>query len=420
VEVDGDVRAVALSAARRTLREDALLAVAVALVLVLGADVALQDDLWAGVPDLVGPVVPEPGKLLVLLASTLPLAFRRIAPLAVLVGCVAASTVLQVIDRAPPLPLGVLVALYTIAVMRGPIISGGAALAYLAVVALGVATGWAPLSDDLLYTYLVAVVAAVSVGYGRALGHARARLAEQRAAELGKEQEALTRAAVESEQARIAREVHDIIAHDVSVIVAQAAAARRVLADRPAEAEQSLRSIESVGRDALDGLRRLLSLLRTDQTARERTPQPSLERLPWLLAQVRRAGLPVSLTVRGRAGPLPATVELNAYRIVQEALTNSLKHAAPTEATVELRYGDDALTLEIRDRGREAPTPPPTAPVRPTHQDTGSPGRDRGAGYGLISMQQRVAMLGGDLSAGHDGQGGFRVEARLPLAGGRP
>jgi signal transduction histidine kinase len=316
------------------------------------------------------------------------------------------------------LPLGVLVALYTVAVMRRPIISGGAALGYLAVLAVGVATGWAPLSDDLLYTYLIAVVAAVSLGYGVALGRARARLAEQRAAELAKEQETQTRAAVESEQARIAREVHDIVAHDVSVIVAQAAAARRVLADRPSEAEQSLRSIESVGRDALDGLRRLLTLLRTEQTATERAPQPSLDRLPWLLAQVRRAGLPVSLTVRGPAGPLPATVELNAYRIVQEALTNSLKHAGPTQASVTLGYGKDALTLEIRDHGRDAPAAP--GPVDATHQDTGSPAPARGTGYGLISMQQRVAMLGGELSVGHDGRRGFRVEARLPLAEVRP
>ena len=390
-----------------TLRDDALKALAVAVVLVVGSDVALKDDLWAGAPHLVWPVVPELSELVVLLAATLPLVFRRIAPLTVLVACVAASLAVQAMGRTTPLPLGVLVALYTVAVRRRPLISGGATLGYLAVLAAGVVSGWAPLTDDLVYTYVVSVVAAVTLGYGVALGRARARLAEQRAAELAREQESRTRSAVEQEQARIAREVHDIIAHDVSVMVAQAAGARRVLPDRPQEAAQSLRSIESVGRDALDGLRRLIHLLRTERNGTDRAPQPALDRLPWLLAQVRRAGLPVDLTVRGRAGPLPATVELNAYRIVQEALTNSLKHAGPTRATVTLDYGKDALAVEIRDEG--------CGDGQQRDQPAGEP---RGGGYGLISMQQRVSMLGGELSVGRDDGRGFRVRARLPIAGG--
>jgi signal transduction histidine kinase len=238
----------------------------------------------------------------------------------------------------------------------------------------------------------------VMLGYGVALSHASAILAEQRTAQLVREQDGRTRAALAQEQARIAREVHDIVAHDLSVMVAQAAAARRVFATRPATAVNSLASIEAVGRDALDGLRRLVNLLRTQHDQTERSPQPSLERLPWLLAQVERAGLPVDLTIRGRPCPLPATVELNAYRIVQEALTNILKHAGPTRATVVLHYGQESLRVEVQDHGR------------------GSDG-EPSAGYGLISMQQRATLLGGELVAGPAEEDGFRVSARLPVAG---
>ncbi len=235
------------------------------------------------------------------------------------------------------------------------------------------------------------------IGYGVALSRARVTLAEQRAAALARDHDRRMQAAVEQEQARIAGEVHDIVAHDVSVIVAQAAVARRVFDTQPRKAAEALASIEAVGRDALDGLRRLFGLLRTQPDEPERAPQPSLDRLPWLLEQVRRAGLPVELTIDGTPRPLPATVELNAYRIVQEALTNSLKHAGPTRASVVLEYEPDALRVEVRDEGGAG-----------THSTS--------AGYGLISMQQRTSMLGGDLVVGPEVERGFRVSARLPVA----
>jgi len=209
---------------------------------------------------------------------------------------------------------------------------------------------------------------------------------------------------VEQEQARIAREVHDIVAHDVTVIVAQAAAASRVLpADAPAA--QTLTAIETAGRDALDGLRRLLHLLRSDGRGDLRSPQPTLDGLPSLIGLVRRAGLPVDLVVHGVERHLPGTVETNAYRIVQEALTNALKHAGPARAAVVLDYGPDVLSVEVRDDGRGSAS-----------GDTGSPAS--AGGFGLVGMRQRAALLEGDVDARPGETGGFRVATRIPIRGG--
>jgi signal transduction histidine kinase len=383
------------SEVRYVLSQDFRLAMLVALLLMVGSGVSLEDDFNLSVTSA-GNVLPGPYALLLALVGSLPLTFRRLAPLPVLALTVTASLAYQALGLRPePLPISVLVAIYTIAVLRRPLVASLAASAYVLAFTVGALTGWAPLTDDQMYIDLVSVVATVMVGYGVALGHARASMAEQRAAELAREQEDRTQAAVAQEQARIAREVHDIVAHDVSVMVAQAAAGRRVFATKPQVAAEALASIETVGRDALDGLRRLVTLLRTDVEQSGRSPQPSLDRLPWLFDQVQRAGLPVTLTVRGKPRPLPATVELNAFRIVQEALTNILKHAGPTEATVTLDYDDTELRVDVRDRGRgSAPSPSP--------------------GYGLISMQQRARMLGGDLVA-RPAEQGFLVSARLPV-----
>jgi signal transduction histidine kinase len=383
-------------------RRDAVVALAVAALLVLGSDVRVQDDLWAAWPRMTGRLVPPAGVTVLLLAESLPLVFRRVAPLPVLAVCAAASLGLEALGAPTPLPLGVLVAIYTVAVRYRPIVSVGAAAAYVALLGVGVATGAAPITDDLFYEYLVGVIASVMVGYGVALSRARARLAERRSAELTSEQEQRTRSAVAQEQSRIAREVHDIVAHDVSVIVAQAAVARRSLPEDDGAA-QTLGAIETAGRDALDGLRRLMHLLRSDGADALR-PQPTLDGLPDLISQVRLAGLPVELVVEGDARRLPGTVETNAYRIVQEALTNALKHAGPARTIVLLRYGPESLDIEVRDDGRG---PAAAASV---------PARD--GGFGLVSMQQRAALLRGWLDAGPTGSGGFRVVAQLPVQGG--
>jgi signal transduction histidine kinase len=301
--------------------------------------------------------------------------------------------------RPPPLPLAVLVALFTVAIVRRTLIPGMAAGAYAVGLVVGSLTGAAPLDDDQVYVYLVSVAGTAMVGYGIALSRARASLAEQQAAEMSRELEGRTREAVAGEQARIAREVHDIVAHDVSVIVAQAAAARRVSDERPEAAVNALRSIEVVGRDALDGLRRLMHLLRSDPIGSDRSPNATIDRLPSLLAQVEKAGLPVELAVRGEVRPLPPAVELNAFRIIQEALTNSLKHAGPTRAGVIVDYRPDTLYVEVRDhgRGRVAGSPP---------------------GYGLAGMQQRASLLGGEFATTSGSEPGFRVAAELPVAEG--
>jgi signal transduction histidine kinase len=391
------VKATARVSVRPDLANDAALALLVAVLLLIGSGLALEEDFEISLAGSgTWPSLPNREGLLLLLAGSLPLVFRRTAPLVVLALTVAASLAYQALGHSPqPLPLGALVALYTVAVLRRPPICLLAAALYVVAFTVSTLSGWSSLTDDQYYIDLVSVVATVTVGYGVALGRARAALAEQTAAELAREQGDRTQAAVAQEQARIAREVHDIVAHDLSVMVAQAGAARRIVTSRPQTAVTALASIEGVGRDALDGLRRLVTLLRTDRGRAERSPPPSIDRLPWALAQVQRAGVPVELTLRGRPRDLSATVELNAYRIVQEALTNVLKHAVPARASVVLEYGEDNLRVEVRDDGRRSA-------ARPS------------AGYGLVSMQQRATMLGGEVFAGPTGRG-FVVSARLPL-----
>jgi signal transduction histidine kinase len=341
-------------------------------------------------------------EVVLLLVGTLCITWRRVAPLPVLAISGTVFCVFEALGlAAPPLPFAPLVALYTVASGAAPAISIGAAGALAAGVVTAALAPSGVADDDQFLDYLVSVGAAWTVGYGVRLSRVRTALLEEQAAQLEHEQVTRTRMAVEREQARIARELHDIVAHHVSVIVAQAGATRRVFDAEPEQARQALGSIETVGREALIEMRRLLGVLRPEGGDTDRAPQPGLGQLPALAAQTERAGLAVELIVEGDPRPLPAGVELNAYRIVQEALTNSLKHAGPTRARVVLRYHPEYLQLQVCDEG-------------------GGRIPDLTPGHGLVGMRQRAALLGGDLAAGPRPGGGFQVTATLPVNGGLP
>ncbi|MEG9552844.1 MULTISPECIES: sensor histidine kinase [Streptomyces griseus group] len=229
---------------------------------------------------------------------------------------------------------------------------------------------------------------------------------EERAARLEREREAQSKVAVAAERARIARELHDVVAHNVSVMVVQADGAAYVMDAAPDQAKQALETISSTGRQALAEMRRLLGVLRTGDAPEsgEYVPQPDVEQIEDLVAQVRQAGLEVDFKVEGTPRPLPSGVELTAYRVVQEALTNTRKHGGPDAgASVRLVYFDDGLGLLIEDDGRGA--------AHELYEDGGADG----AGHGMIGMRERVGMVGGTLDAGPRPGGGFRISALLPL-----
>ncbi|MFD7132099.1 sensor histidine kinase [Streptomyces sp. NPDC059894] len=229
---------------------------------------------------------------------------------------------------------------------------------------------------------------------------------EERAARLEKEREAQAKVAVAAERARIARELHDVVAHNVSVMVVQADGAAYVLDAAPDQAKKALETISSTGRQALAEMRRLLGVLRTGehQEGGEYVPQPDVEQIEDLVEQCRGSGLPVDFRIEGTPRPLPSGVELTAYRIVQEALTNTRKHGGPDAgASVRLVYFDDGLGLLVEDDGKGAP--------HELYDEGGADGR----GHGLIGMRERVGMVGGTLDAGPRPGGGFRISALLPL-----
>jgi signal transduction histidine kinase len=220
---------------------------------------------------------------------------------------------------------------------------------------------------------------------------------ERRAQLAERERDLAAREAVVEERARIARELHDAIAHNVSMMVVQAGAERRVLEEEASGATREvLVTIERIGRGALTEMRRLVGMLRSD-AGEPLAPQPGLDDLPTLVGQVREAGLPVQFQVEGERRELPVGIELSAYRIVQEALTNALKHAGEAHASVRVHYRADSLELEIVDDGGGA-----AAPVA-------------SGGHGLVGMRERVALYGGRLDAGRRPSGGFAVRVLLPI-----
>lgn len=262
--------------------------------------------------------------------------------------------------------------------------------------------------DSLLFTLFMVVPFALAWVLGDSLRTRRAYYAQliERNQRLEKEREAQSKVAVAAERARIARELHDVVAHNVSVMVVQADGAAYVMDVAPEQAKEALQTISGTGRQALAEMRRLLGVLRTGepQESEDYVPQPDVEQIEVLVEQVRAAGLAVDFEIEGAPRRLPSGVELTAYRIVQEALTNTRKHGGPdASASVRLVYFDDGLGLLVEDDGRGA--------AHELYEDGGADG----AGHGLIGMRERIGMVGGTLDAGPRPGGGFRVSALLPL-----
>ncbi|MFI5610150.1 sensor histidine kinase [Amycolatopsis sp. NPDC051903] len=250
---------------------------------------------------------------------------------------------------------------------------------------------------------LAAVVLAVRL---RAARRAAARALEERGWLLERERESAAQQAVDAERARIARELHDIVSHNVSVMLVQAGAARLVVETEPAQAAEALREVETAGRTTMTELRTLLGLLAPPADGEEPSdlaPQPSLARLGPLVDRIAFAGLPVEVRVSGEPRLLPSGVDLTAYRIIQEALTNALKHGDADKAEVTVRYTDHYLRVEVVNSGPSVLTGGPATPS------------STGEGRGLLGLRERVAAFGGDLDARRRLGGGFRVRARIPL-----
>jgi signal transduction histidine kinase len=372
-------------------------------VLALVFAIWTQIDLW-GDPPAGLRVAGGRGVLAVLLLlMTLPLAIRRRSPSATLSIATGSLVVAwAVVGHSTGVPIEIFIALliafYSVGAhcdeRHSPYV-GGLALAVIAAVDLarpGFFNGGHSARPGAWLAFAIAWLV------GRDMRRRRQHVAglESRAAHLEKEREEKAQLAVSEERARIARELHDVVAHGVSVIVAQARAGPHLVHD-PERTTDVFRAIETSGRDALVELRRLLGILRSEDHQLAIGPQPGLGSLQSLLEQVQASGLPVQLRVEGEPAHLPAGVDLSAYRIVQEALTNVVKHADATSAEVVIRFSTRALELDILDDGHGAAA------------DT------NGDGHGLIGMRERVALYGGEVQTGFRNGGGYAVHARLPL-----
>ncbi len=243
----------------------------------------------------------------------------------------------------------------------------------------------------------VVLTIAWAIGFGLGRKFREADEARERLARAERERAERARLAVADERTRIARELHDVVGHSVSVMTVQASAARRLLKPHQEKEREALLVVEQTGREALAEMRRMVGVLRRPEEAPALAPQPSLESLDRLIAQTRDAGLPVELRVEGDPETLPAGVDLTAYRLVQEGLTNAIKHARARHAEVVVRYADGHVELTVTDDGS-------------------GDGGGEGGGHGLVGMRERVSVYGGELEAGPLAEGGYRLRARLPVA----
>ncbi|SCF25145.1 Signal transduction histidine kinase [Micromonospora purpureochromogenes] len=379
---------------RRPLAGDALFAAALVL-LEIAFLLLTPPEFWPG---------RMPGALAWSLLAAAPVALRRVAPWTA-VSLAVATLMLPVLLKLAPGTQGLafMVLTYTMAAHRPA--RQAALAAVLLWVPVGVTNLVAPPEGVLAVGpgYLLLnnlLIALLSYAVGRAVQARRTsvRALRERARVAEENQRSLAEQAVADERRRIARELHDVVAHHVSVMGVLATGARRVLRRDPDAADEAIATIEDTSRVTLREMRRLLDVLRTDaEPAADLTPQPGLAGIEALVEQVREAGLPVTLHVEGTPGPVEEGVSLTVYRIVQEALTNALKHAGEATAQVRLTVADGWLTVEVTDTGRGP-----------------GPGPDR-IGHGLVGMRERVGLYGGTLRTGPRPGGGFRVSARIPV-----
>jgi signal transduction histidine kinase len=346
---------------------------------------------------------------LFMLIETLPLTLRRRYPFGVMAVVGVAAIAYDVLS-IPPEPataiFAVMLAVYSVsAFARRPLAYVAAAIVGLAVVVLNLPGIGDEETFASLTNQFVLLGGAWVVGENTRSRRRQAELLHERAVRTEREQHERERIAALEERGRLAREIHDVIAHSVSVIAVQAGAARAVAEQRPDRAREALGAIEEVSKQTMTELRRALGALRGpgDDTAMH--PAPGLDELDDLLEQVRQAGVGVELSTVGERRDLPSGVDLSAYRIVQEALTNAVKHAAPTTARVHISYEPAWLEVVVSDDGPVGDGPP-----RPDLSSDGS----KDGGHGLLGIRERVAILGGTFEAGPSGSG-FEVRARLPL-----
>jgi signal transduction histidine kinase len=355
-----------------------------------------------------------PAVLFVIL-GTAPLTWRRRYPLGVLVLLIAVLTISRLLgyQETEWTVNAAILALYSAGAYGAgrarELVRGGAVLIIFGLIIYDTVSqdlGELPGNELLLKVLSIVgscIVIVVTWWFGDAVRVRRLREAQLAESVVQLERDRLenARRAVFDERVRIARELHDVVAHHVSVMGVQAGAARKVLATQPDKAQEALSNIEASSREAVREMHKLLGFLRQERDDDHLAPQPSMAQLDLLIGQMRDAGLPVELEVEGQERSLPPSVDLSAYRIVQEALTNTLRHAGPARATVKVTYGDRAVEIEVFDDGRG-----------------GSPnGHPESSGQGLIGMRERVALLGGQFEAGHHPGVGFSVRAHLPLDG---
>jgi signal transduction histidine kinase len=384
-------------------------AIGVDAAIVAALVIAAQFEVWVTGNGMHGSLVLN---AIWLPATALPLLWRRRAPVATLVAVVAIVVVGQRglygwTLQAPIEPwLALLVAVYSVALYesgRRQTVALAGCGAFVFAFDLIASINGAQAGD----TWPSWIFYGLAVILGRGLRR-RQRLAaalEERTVELEHEREQKARVAVMEERARIARELHDVIAHTVSVIVVQASVERRSLGDERPETQRTLEEIERAGRESLVELRRLLGVLRHTDDVPALAPQPGLGALDALVKQVRAAGVGIDVHIEGDPVKLPAGLDLAAYRVIQEALTNTIKHAHAQRADVTVRYRQHELALDVVDDGRA---------------NGNSAAAVAGGGQGLVGMRERADLYGGELRAGRRASGGFAVHARFPLDGAAP